>query len=158
MKKYFIVENNQQDGPFSKDELRMKGISPSTLVWFEGMANWEQASAISELNELFTTAAPPPPYHHDFSSPADNWQPDGGSRQLPGTGKKGGGLIAAAYLLAILGGAGGIVTGAILWMGKENVNGEKYKKYSPATQLHGAFAFFMGIIVWTACVEMFLKS
>ncbi len=159
MKKYFIVENNQQTGPFSKDELRMKGISPSTLVWFEGMANWEQASALGELNDLF---APPPSYDQNVPSPANHQQsyrqPANSYHPLPDTGNTGGSLVAVAYLLAVLGGVGGIITGAMLWMGKEKVNGEKMKKYTPASQLHGAFAFFLGIIIWAVCVEMFLKG
>lgn len=155
MKKYFIVENNQQAGPFSIEELRAKAISAYTLVWFEGMANWQQADTIAELNSLFVTPLPPPL--------ADNRQPNSvnpinKNRPTPNLGNSGTGLIVVAYLLAILGGAGGIITGAVLWMGKKKVDGENYKKYTPSSQLHGAFAFFLGIIVWAACVEMFLKG
>lgn len=161
MKKYFIVENNQQTGPLSIEELRIKGISPSTLVWFEGMANWEQAATIGELYELFATP-PPPPYYQNVSSPASHQQPTqqpaNNHRPLSDTGNSGRTLVPVAYLLALLGGAGGIITGAMLWMGKETVNGERYKKYTPAGQLHGAFAFFLGIIVWAVCVDLFLKS
>ncbi|HBL74586.1 MAG: hypothetical protein A2W90_00300 [Bacteroidetes bacterium GWF2_42_66] len=162
MKKYFIVENNQQTGPLSIDELRMKGISPSTLIWFEGMANWEQAATIGELNELFAAPPPPPPYHQNVPPPASHQQsarqPASSYRPLPDTGNAEGNLVAAAYLLAVLGGVGGIITGAMLWMGKETVNGGRYKKYTPTGQLHGAFAFFLGIIVWAVCVDLFLKG
>ena len=161
MKKYFIVENNQQTGPLSKDELNGR-INPSSLVWTEGMTNWEQASTIGELNDLFM-APPPPPSAYQTSPPPlySNYSPPANSRPvyqpIPDTGNAGGGLIAVAYLLALLGGIGGIITGSVLWMGKENMNGEKVKKYTSTGQLHGAFAFFLGIIVWAACVEMFLK-
>ncbi|HEY9551047.1 MAG TPA: DUF4339 domain-containing protein, partial [Prevotella sp.] len=33
--RYFIIENNQQQGPFSIYELRDKNISSETLVWSE---------------------------------------------------------------------------------------------------------------------------
>lgn len=172
MRKYYIVENNQQAGPLSKEELRGKRINPSSLIWFEGMANWEPASSINELNDLFmATPPPPPPFHQTPSAPpAFNYAPVGGNGQsheqysqktyyrIQDAGNSGGGLIAVAYLLAILGGIGGIITGSILWMAKEKTDGEKLKKYTPTTQLHGAFAFFLGIICWAICVEMFLKA
>lgn len=174
MKKYFIVENNQQSGPLSIDELRNKKVSPSTLVWFEGMANWEQASSIGELNGLFMATPPPPPPSYSHNTPpstAFNYAPIGGNGQSSFTtnqpnpyhrkadaGETGGGLIAIAYILAFLGGIGGIIAGAMLWMGKVRMNGDKIKKYTPTGQLHGAFAFFLGIIIWAICVEMFLKA
>ena len=159
MKKYFIVENNQQAGPFAIDELRGK-INPSSLVWFDGLANWEQAGAIGELTGLFVAPptyppnVPPPITHQQTyqSKVGNNYRP------VPDLGNSGGGMIAIAYLLALLGGIGGIITGAILWMKNEKVDGKKYKKYTPASQMHGAFAFFTGIIVWAVCVEMFLKG
>ena len=64
--KYFIIENNQQAGPFSIYELRDKGITSDTLVWIEGMANWTPAWQVEELkNFLFNTQATstPPPFN-----------------------------------------------------------------------------------------------
>ena len=173
MKKYFIVENNQQSGPLSIDELRNKRVSPSTLVWFEGMTNWEQASAIDELSGLFRTTPPPPPSYYQTTTPPSpvNYAPIGGNGQSTiyeahsnvyhrkrDAGETGGGLISIAYILALLGGIGGIIAGSVLWMGKVRMNDEKIKKYTPTGQLHGAFAFFLGIIVWSICVDMFLKG
>ncbi|MDX9881142.1 MAG: DUF4339 domain-containing protein [Prolixibacteraceae bacterium] len=153
MRKYFIVENNQQAGPFSIDELRVKEVGPSTLAWFEGLPNWQQAATINELNELFVS--PPPLYHEGVPSfrrePASSYHP------MPVQENTGGNMIAIAYLLALLGGIGGIVAGAILWMGNQKADGKKHKRYTATGQLHGAFAFFLGIIVWAVCVEMFLK-
>lgn len=61
MKKYYIFQNNQQKGPFSTEELRNMNISPDTLVWAEGMADWTQASQVNELSALFRMAPPPQP-------------------------------------------------------------------------------------------------
>ena len=64
--KYFIIENNQQAGPFSIYELKDKGITSDTLVWSEGMANWTPAWQVEELkNFLFNTQATstPPPFN-----------------------------------------------------------------------------------------------
>ncbi len=59
MATYYIVENNQQAGPFTLDQLAAKGITPETNVWTDGMSNWTPASQVSELQSLF---APQPQY------------------------------------------------------------------------------------------------
>ena len=53
MATYYIVENNQQAGPFTLDQLAAKGITPETNVWTDGMANWTPASQVTELQALF---------------------------------------------------------------------------------------------------------
>ena len=58
MKKYYIYQNNQQQGPFSTEELSNMNISPETLVWAEGMVDWTRTSLVNELNYLFRS--PPP--------------------------------------------------------------------------------------------------
>ena len=40
---YFYAENEQQLGPFTVEELKSKRIKKSTLVWTDGMKNWEIA-------------------------------------------------------------------------------------------------------------------
>ena len=59
MATYYIVENNQQAGPFTLEQLAAKGITPDTNVWTEGMANWTLASQVSELQFLFAPQTPP---------------------------------------------------------------------------------------------------
>ena len=64
---YFIIVNDQQQGPFTIDELKLRGIAPDTLVWAEGMPQWTPASQVDELKTIFqneaggSTATPPPP-------------------------------------------------------------------------------------------------
>lgn len=55
--KYFISVNGQQQGPFEESELLANGITPNTLVWTEGMPEWEPANQIAELQHLFNTAS-----------------------------------------------------------------------------------------------------
>ena len=50
---FFVVINDEQQGPFSIDELADMGISPDTEVWTEGMDEWEKASNVPALDELF---------------------------------------------------------------------------------------------------------
>lgn len=54
--KFFIVENNQQAGPFTLEEMAARGVTPSTPVWREGMNDWTPAGNVPELASLF--AAP----------------------------------------------------------------------------------------------------
>ena len=50
---YFIIDNNgQQAGPFSLDQLVQKAISPETLVWKQGMADWTPAWKVEELKTV----------------------------------------------------------------------------------------------------------
>ena len=63
--KYFIIENKQQQGPFSIYELKDKGITSDTPVWAEGMSDWTPAGKVDELKDfLFNTndKSVPPPY------------------------------------------------------------------------------------------------
>lgn len=50
---FFIIDRNgQQAGPFSFDQLVQKGISPETLVWKQGMADWTPAWKVEELRAV----------------------------------------------------------------------------------------------------------
>ena len=50
---YFIIANNgQQAGPFSQAQLGQKAISPETLVWKQGMADWTPAWKVEELRTV----------------------------------------------------------------------------------------------------------
>jgi len=61
---YMLAINGQKSGPFPINQLQQLvqsgQFTASTLVWKQGMANWEPASAIAELNSLFIGACPPP--------------------------------------------------------------------------------------------------
>jgi len=50
---YYMDKNNQQQGPVSASELTRKGVTLDTLVWKEGLSNWQAASTISELSDIF---------------------------------------------------------------------------------------------------------
>lgn len=50
---FFIIDRNgQQAGPFSFDQLVQKGISPETLVWKQGMADWTPAWKVEDLKAV----------------------------------------------------------------------------------------------------------
>lgn len=65
MKKYFFADREKHLGPFSLEELKGKGLSRDTLIWFEGLEHWVKAESISELSSLFN---PPPIPKSAYSS------------------------------------------------------------------------------------------
>ena len=56
---YYAIINNQQVGPMSKLELSRSGISPDTMVWHEGLADWVKASEVATLSDLFIKSETP---------------------------------------------------------------------------------------------------
>lgn len=77
--KFFIVENNQQAGPYSVEEMAMHGVTPSTPVWREGMADWTPAGNLPELASLFSTSRPQPQPSYQGCNP--NTIPNSGQMQ-----------------------------------------------------------------------------
>jgi hypothetical protein len=60
MKKYFLHVGNEQQGPFDLDELRTKGITKKTQIWYDGLPDWIDAENCDELKELLKSSTPPP--------------------------------------------------------------------------------------------------
>lgn len=78
--KYFILDSNsQQQGPFSIYELKDRGINEQTLVWAEGMENWQPAWQVEEIKRLLfdqpAGTPPPPPHSTDSFSQTPSGQP-----------------------------------------------------------------------------------
>jgi len=61
MKKYYLLENGQNIGPFSLEELKSKNLPRTELIWAEGMADWQEGGSIDELKSIFAVTPPPPP-------------------------------------------------------------------------------------------------
>jgi len=60
MKKYYLHNGTDQHGPYDIEEIKAKGISKETPIWYEGLADWTIAEAIDELKDLFQINFPPP--------------------------------------------------------------------------------------------------
>jgi len=62
---YFVAINGQQTGPFATQQLQEMiatgQLTPSTLLWKQGMNNWAAANSIQELSYLFAMMPPPLP-------------------------------------------------------------------------------------------------
>jgi hypothetical protein len=61
MKKYYYIEDEIQNGPFTFQELSKKSINKKTLIWSEDMDNWEEAKNLIELSEIIKITPPPLP-------------------------------------------------------------------------------------------------
>jgi TM2 domain-containing membrane protein YozV len=63
---YYYAMGSEQRGPIGAAALIALRLPPSTLVWREGMANWQHLDSVPELVEMMRppTAQPtaPPPY------------------------------------------------------------------------------------------------
>ena len=58
---YWAVIDNERKGPMTFEEMKEIGITPSTLVWKEGLENWVPAKDVEELAPLFEEIPLPAP-------------------------------------------------------------------------------------------------
>ena len=58
---YFINDRNESEGGFTIEQLQSMGIKPNTLVWCEGLENWQKAADVELLKPLFAKMPPPVP-------------------------------------------------------------------------------------------------
>lgn len=65
MTPYYVYINGGQQGPFDANTLKSLATSnvltPDTLVWKQGMAQWGRAGDQPDLQPFFASAGPPPP-------------------------------------------------------------------------------------------------
>ncbi len=83
----YIIENGQQRGPFTLEQLRFIPITPDTEVWKEGMYNWVKASEVPELRELLDAQGQTPygqsgqQYGQPYGGPQQPYGQPGGYQQ-----------------------------------------------------------------------------
>jgi len=146
MKKYYLLENGQNIGPFSLEELKSKNLPRTELIWAEGMADWQEGGSIDELKSIFAVTPPPqyqaPPRQGNYAYQAPQ-------AQAGYAAKPGGAWITFGYIFSIIGGFLGWVIGAHLKFSKEKLpNGTKVKKYDEKSQQHGLILIIIGGISW----------
>lgn len=66
MNNYFYLDHhNHQQGPISPERFAENGVTPNSLVWCTGMADWAPAYTVPELKAFFQprsyNQSPPPP-------------------------------------------------------------------------------------------------
>jgi len=62
---FFVLLNNKQEGPFNIEQLKsfiQEGkLLKDTLMWKQGMGEWDKAENLNDIQELFNPSTPPPP-------------------------------------------------------------------------------------------------
>ncbi|MGC4100793.1 DUF4339 domain-containing protein [Ferruginibacter sp.] len=59
MKKYYLHNGTQQEGPFDFEELKLKNLTGNTPVWFEGLSEWTTIENVEELKSIIVVTPPP---------------------------------------------------------------------------------------------------
>ena len=59
MKKYYLHNDQESIGPFTKEQLKEQKITKETPVWSEDMNDWKKAGEIDELKIILLTIPPP---------------------------------------------------------------------------------------------------
>jgi hypothetical protein len=54
---FYYAEGDIQKGPFALADLAGQRLTPGTLVWRDGMAQWQRAETVPELQALFAAPA-----------------------------------------------------------------------------------------------------
>ena len=71
MNQYLLLRDNKQTGPYTAEELAVKGIKPYDLVWQEGRsAAWRYPSEIEEL-KAFAPVVEEQPYDRFYKKPGE---------------------------------------------------------------------------------------
>jgi hypothetical protein len=63
VKKYYLHNGQENNGPFDKEELRGQKINKDTLIWAEDWNEWKKAGEIDELKIILLSIPPPPNYY-----------------------------------------------------------------------------------------------
>lgn len=59
MKKYYLHNGKEQQGPYSLEELKTMSISSKTMIWFDGISGWTEAQFIPEIKDIIINTPPP---------------------------------------------------------------------------------------------------
>lgn len=95
MKKFYLHNGSNMEGPFSYEELAARGIAADTQVWLHSTPTWRNAGEIDELKPLFTA--------HSYISPVGI--PNHHSSGVANNAKENGirkGLLYGAILIVII--------------------------------------------------------
>lgn len=58
---YYVDSNRNQIGPIPFSDRKVVGLTPSTLVWHEGLTEWIKAGSVQEFKDIFAPVPPPIP-------------------------------------------------------------------------------------------------
>jgi len=82
---YYLSDGSERRGPFELEQLASAGLQPHTLVWREGMSQWQRADTMPELARFLGTSAPAGLPHVQYQSPPNFTPPGGVPREVANT-------------------------------------------------------------------------
>ena len=56
----YVFRNGKQEGPYSREQLKDLGLTPDTLVWYEGLSEWMPAQTADQVSWIFRPYEPAP--------------------------------------------------------------------------------------------------
>ena len=63
--RFYVAVNGHQTGPYTLAEMSQKvssnDVTPESLVWTNGMSEWQTANTVGDLKKLFASQPPPLP-------------------------------------------------------------------------------------------------
>ncbi len=74
MKKYYYTDGANSFGPFTLEELQEKNIGRETMIWYEGVADWQPAGTLPELFDQLESVPPPIPKVERNNSVTENFK------------------------------------------------------------------------------------
>jgi hypothetical protein len=87
MNRYFYIDaEGKQKGTYTPMELREEGVKRDTLVWAQGMEQWQRAEEVDELSFLFSDTYYPPqpePPHPTWPQSSQSYAPGQEPRVQP---------------------------------------------------------------------------
>lgn len=77
MKKFYIMNGQNQEGPFDIEQLKLLNVKKDTPVWFDGIQNWTTAEKVEDLKSILPINVSPPkfenPTQNNFASTPPNF-------------------------------------------------------------------------------------
>lgn len=67
---YYLVVDGKVTGPFSKAELKLQDVTPSSYVWYEGLDKWKTVDSVQELSDLFSVDEVKPVRQEEIVEPS----------------------------------------------------------------------------------------
>src|SRR5688500_10583459 len=65
---YFIIQNEEQSGPFTLEQLKGIQLTRDTKIWYQGLDSWKLIHEVPEIMGLSSTLS-------TSSTGNTNWQP-----------------------------------------------------------------------------------
>lgn len=175
---YWIIVNEQPQGPFTIEELAKKRIAPDTKVWRTGLSDWVEARTLEELDYVIaqenngdeaeypansaTPDVPPPTFSYMASSYASHGAvPQASTAQFmpkqPNTYL--GWNIAMLICCCLPGGIIGLIFSLLSASRYRQGNYELARRWSRRAELMVIISFTLGCVLWpfSALMQMLLQ-